>query len=64
MLYLSGFLLIKSIETTTKQIEITNVIEGISDKIIKAKIVANIGFKNAKDIPFETSKTCFRLRHF
>ena len=60
MLYLSGFLLIKSIETTTKQIDITNVIEGISDRMRNAKIVANIGFKNAKDMPFETSTTCFK----
>ena len=44
---------------TTKPMDIINVIEGTSDRIINAKIVAKIGFKNAKDIPLETSTTCF-----
>lgn len=50
-----GFLLIKIIEAITRLIEISRAIVGSSFNMKKARIVANIGLQNAKDMPFETS---------
>lgn len=50
-----GFLLIKIIEAITRLIEISKAIVGSSFNMKNAKIVANIGLQNARDIPFETS---------
>ncbi|MEJ2279381.1 MAG: hypothetical protein P8Y70_16815 [Candidatus Lokiarchaeota archaeon] len=49
------FLLIIRIALITTNIAIKRVILGVSFKIKKVKIAANIGLRKANDIPFETS---------